>query len=212
MKYTGWCTGLEIDILRVILVIILIFFLPGFFLVQALFPRKNELDEEDDLLYRIVLGIVLSIVITTFDGFILGSLGVNPSTGKGYWDTPYIIGSLIAISAVLFVISWFRGAYPFLRPRSVDKLAINISKKDKSQFYRLMDQWKKLEKELERYNDRYSEGDIKDEEEYKKKTSEITEKMDELEAQLVVLGQKEMPIIKAKESVSSKNDKIDFDK
>ena len=52
-------------------------------LVNVLFPRRNELDEEDDLLYRIVLGIALSIVITVLNGFVLGTIGINPDTGKG---------------------------------------------------------------------------------------------------------------------------------
>jgi len=50
-----------LGLLRILFAIILLF-LPGFLLVQALFPKKNELSEEDDWLYRIVLSCVLSIV------------------------------------------------------------------------------------------------------------------------------------------------------
>ena len=144
----GWIGILEIDIIRIIATILLIFFIPGFFLVQALFPRRNELDEEYDFLYRVVLGIVLSIVITTLDGFILGSMGINPATGKGYWNTPYIFGSLISISVVLFLIGWYRGAYPFLGRRADIEAPIDIPEKDKEEFYKIMDQWKKLHKKL----------------------------------------------------------------
>lgn len=190
---------MEIDILRVIIAIFLIFFLPGFFLVQALFPKKNELDEEDDLLYRIALGIALSIIITTLDGFILGSMGINPATGKGYWDTPYIFGSLIGISIVLFVIGWYRGAYPILGRRPADEVPIRISDKDKREFYTLMNQWKKLQKKVEKYNELIQDEDFKNREEYETKIAEITKQLNELEAKLVQLGHKEMPIIKAKE-------------
>ena len=70
-----------LEIIQVIVAFLLIFFLPGFMLVQVLFPRKNELDEEDDFLYRIVLGIGLSIVITVLNGPMFQALaGVMPDT------------------------------------------------------------------------------------------------------------------------------------
>ncbi|WP_455392278.1 DUF1616 domain-containing protein [[Eubacterium] cellulosolvens] len=188
-----------IDILRIIFSIFLLFFLPGFFLVQALFPRKNELDEEYDFMYRVILGIVLSIVITTLDGFILGSMGINPSTGKGYWDTPYIFGSLIGISVVLFLIGWYRGAYPLLGRKRYKKAPLKISKKDKQEFYELMDQWKMLHKKLDKYNDLYLDSLDEDKEKYEKKMNEIKKELEKLEERLVELGAKEMPVIKAKE-------------
>jgi hypothetical protein len=190
---------LEIDILRVIASIFLIFFIPGFFLVQALFPKRNELDEEYDFLYRIVLGIVLSIVITTLDGFILGSMGINPATGKGYWDTPYIIGSLIGISLVLFIIGWFRGAYPMLSRHKQKKEKFDISKKDRDTIYTTMDQWKKLHRKLDKYNDLLLEAVDEDKKKFEVKITEITKELDLLEQKMVSLGEKEMPIIKAKE-------------
>ena len=189
---------MEIDILRIIASIFLIFFIPGFFLVQALFPRRNELDEEYDFLYRIVLGVVLSIVITTLDGFILGSLGINPATNKGYWDTPYIFGSLIGISVVLFLIGWYRGAYPLLGRRPIEETPIELSEEDKKDFYRMMDQWKKLHKQMDKYNDLLQDGISEDEEKYKSKIAKITKQLEELESHLIEQGHKEVPIIKAK--------------
>jgi hypothetical protein len=189
----------DINILRVIIAIFFIFFIPGFFLVQALFPRRNELDEEYDVLYRIILGIVLSIVITTLDGFILSSLGINPSTGKGYWDTPYIFGSLVGISAVLFIIGWYRGAYPLLGRRLPDEVPLEIPKKDRKEFYQLMDDWKKLHKKLDKYNNLYLEDIEKNKKKHKAKIDEITKQLEGMEKRLVELGHKEMPIIKAKE-------------
>ena len=201
---------MEIDILRVIGAILLIFFIPGFFLVQALFPRKNELDEEDDMLYRISLGIALSIVITTLDGFILGSIGINPDTGKGYWDTPYIIGSLLGISIFLFIIGWYRGAYPMLGRHHSDEIPLQIPAKDKELFYKLMDEWKVLHRQFEKYNDLVNDSlaKKKEKEKYEAKLAELTTKMDELEGELVKLGKKEIPIIKAKEEeIARKSDK-----
>src|SRR3979409_2674529 len=71
---------------RVIGALVLLFFLPGFLLVNALYPRKGELDRECDRLYRITLGIVLSIAVTVFWSFFLTSLGVNAAPGLG--DVP----------------------------------------------------------------------------------------------------------------------------
>src|SRR3989449_5896785 len=42
---------------RVIGALVLLFFLPGFLLINALYPRKGELDREYDALYRVTLGI-----------------------------------------------------------------------------------------------------------------------------------------------------------
>ncbi len=103
-----------LNILRIVAGILLIFFIPGFTLVQALFPRKGELDVEFDLLYRATLAIGLSIVVTILTGFALNSLGINPQTGMGYFTTLYITLSLVLISIILFIFGWYRGAYPLV--------------------------------------------------------------------------------------------------
>ena len=99
---------------RVIGALVLLFFLPGFLLINALYPRKGELDREYDALYRLTLGIVLSIAVTVFWSFFLNSLGVNEATGLGYVVGPNIAGGLIGLSAAFFVIGWWRGAYPWM--------------------------------------------------------------------------------------------------
>jgi uncharacterized membrane protein len=63
-----------LEAIRIILAMILLFFLPGILLVQAVFPRKGELDPEFDWLYRLGIGIGLSIVLTILVGFGLNSL------------------------------------------------------------------------------------------------------------------------------------------
>jgi len=103
-----------LDALRVIAALILIFFLPGIMLVQALFPRKGELDADFDWLYRGAMAIGLSIVITILVNFGLNSLGVNPETGMGYVTAVPITVSLICITLAFFGIAWLRGGLPFL--------------------------------------------------------------------------------------------------
>jgi hypothetical protein len=109
-----------LEVLRIILGLVLIFFLPGYLLVKALFPGRNELDKEYNLIYEIGLGMGLSIVIAILDGFFLGSLHqlvgfrLVDGTEKGYFDTPYIVSSLLVICLLLFVAGWYRGAFPWM--------------------------------------------------------------------------------------------------
>lgn len=103
-----------LEAIRIILAMILLFFLPGILLVQAVFPRKGELDPEFDWLYRLGIGIGLSIVLTILVGFGLNSLGVSEETGLGYVSTWPIVISLLAMCAVFFFIGWLRGGYQFL--------------------------------------------------------------------------------------------------
>lgn len=106
--------------LQVAFGLILIFFLPGYLLVKALFPGKNELDKEYNIIYEIGLGMGLSIVIAILDGFLLGSLhqliGFRIVDGRevGYFDTPYIVASLLLICLLLFIAAWYRGALPWM--------------------------------------------------------------------------------------------------
>src|SRR5207244_2412889 len=72
------------------------------------------LDREYDALYRLTLGIVLSIAVTVFWSFLLNSFGVNGSTGLGYVVGPNIAGGLIGLSAAFFGLGWWRGAYPWM--------------------------------------------------------------------------------------------------
>jgi hypothetical protein len=104
--------------IEAILAILFIFFLPGFLLVNAVFPRKGELDREYDLLYRITLGIVMSVVVAVAVGFLLNSLtqdfGITQESGKGFFTDENLWAILILLSILLFFLGWFRGAYPFM--------------------------------------------------------------------------------------------------
>src|SRR2546428_8184393 len=106
--------GAVVATARVIGALVLLFFLPGFLLINALYPRKGELDREYDALYRLTLGIVLSIAVTVFWSFFLNSLGINEATGLGYVVGPNIAGGLIGLSAAFFALGWWRGAYPWM--------------------------------------------------------------------------------------------------
>lgn len=99
--------------LQALLAFPVILFLPGFALVNLLFPRKGELDREYDALYRITFGIVMSIVVVVLLGFVLQALGVT-SAGTGYFTASNLWPALIGLTAAFFVAGWWRGAYPIL--------------------------------------------------------------------------------------------------
>ena len=99
--------------LQVLAAIVLIFLLPGYLLVNALYPRRGELDRDYDALYRLTLGIVLSIATTVLWSFFLNSLGVS-ETGLGFVVGANIAAGLLMLSGVFFVLGWWRGAYPQL--------------------------------------------------------------------------------------------------
>ena len=110
----------EINWLRVFAGLLLVLFIPGYTLIQAMFPRKGELDEEFDTLYRVTLGMAMSICIVILVGFVLGNpaLGNAPSWGnsddeKGYFQTFFVTTALLSLSALFFVAGWYRGAYPW---------------------------------------------------------------------------------------------------
>ncbi len=112
----------EINWLRVFGGILLVLFLPGYTLIQALFPRKGELDEEFDTLYRMTLGAAMSICVVILVGFVLGnpSLGNAPNWNgfsdgdKGYFQTFFVTISLSFVTLLFFGIGWYRGAYPWM--------------------------------------------------------------------------------------------------
>lgn len=94
--------------LLVIPSIFLIFFLPGFTVVQALFPGKNEVDAYDEWPIRIMLACILSLMLS---GVVYVFLALAP--GKPLTAANMAL-SLLGFSGLFFVIGYFRGGYPFL--------------------------------------------------------------------------------------------------
>ncbi len=94
--------------LLVIPTIVLIFFLPGFTVVQALFPGKNEVDAYDEWPMRIMLACIFSLMLS---GVIYIFLALAP--GKPLTAANMAL-SLLGFSGLFFMIGYYRGGYPFL--------------------------------------------------------------------------------------------------
>ena len=167
-----------VDIIRIVAAFVLILFLPGFFLVMALFPKKNELSEEDDWLYRMVLSVVLSIVISIILAFIIGQFGVNRDTGKGYFTPLYIVPSLIGICVVFFVIGVIRGGYPIIYTPRSERVITSLPKEKRKGLKEKMERFRELELEVKRLrsnleNDLSYKAKKKFKEELKEKEGEL---------------------------------------
>ncbi len=94
--------------LRSILSAVLMFFLPGFTLINAIYPAKGQLDDELDMLYRITYGLGLSAAVVVILGFILGNIQLG---GKGLFIPEALSAGLVALTIIFFLIGWLRGAY-----------------------------------------------------------------------------------------------------
>jgi MFS family permease len=95
--------------LQVLAGIAFVFFLPGYTLVNMLFPRRGELDPEYDIVYRAALGMGLSIVVAILVGFMLNAIS---SEGHGYVTAGPLWGVLVSVTLVFVLVGWLRGAYP----------------------------------------------------------------------------------------------------
>ena len=97
-----------LELIRIALGLLLVFFFPGFTLMRMLFPRPEELDTEMGLLFQAVLGAVMSVVIAVLMGFVLGNPALKGFTELNLWL------ALGGLSLLFFILGWYRGAYQFL--------------------------------------------------------------------------------------------------
>lgn len=97
------------SILHIAAGVAVVFLLPGFTLVNLLFPRRGELDPEYDIIYRIALGMGVSVVVSIFVGFLLNAI----STEEHAYVTSGPLWTVLLILTGLFgLVGWIRGAYP----------------------------------------------------------------------------------------------------
>ncbi|MEM4729910.1 MAG: DUF1616 domain-containing protein [Thermoplasmata archaeon] len=189
-----------VEVLRIIFGLLLIFFLPGYLLVKSLFPGRNELDKEYNIIYEIGLGMGLSIVIAILVGFFLGSLhqliGFRYVDGKekGYFDTPYIVASLLLICLLLFVAAWYRGAFPWMGKLHPALARVPASEKPEARKKRMdaliLKLWdlskerERLRREVRLCERRYRSHGRGMREHYKKKLEEARERLAKVDAEM----------------------------
>ena len=195
-----------LDLIRLALALLLIFVIPGVAIINLIFPRKGALDEELDNLYRLALGMGMSMVVTIFTGFFLNYFGVNPETGMGYLSGPYIALVLMVVSLLAFVGGWWRGAYQFMgnwhpklirpAPRDPQSLTGPLFRDKELGFkynnllkekYTLIDRITELENDEERYGGERAKY-------YREKRLEVQKELREVEAGMMELEHEEATI------------------
>lgn len=102
--------------LQALVALALIFILPGFFLVKAVFPRRR-LSEDFHAPYVLFLSVTMSIVVTILVGTTLGFLPKPAGAEKGYFQGaatgfPFIEIALGGVTLVLAAAAVLRGAFP----------------------------------------------------------------------------------------------------
>jgi len=101
-----------IDILVGLLSLILIFFLPGFLLTLIIFPKKEALNAEYDILFKGVLGIVLSLMISILIGMVIYGIDQLSAPPEVQSLRLWLILGLLSIG--LAVVAWTRGGLKIL--------------------------------------------------------------------------------------------------
>ena len=161
------------NILLVLAAILVLFFLPGYTFITMLFPKRGELDLEYDQLYRIGLGMGMSIVISILVGYALGYLAL--------FYASYLWVTLINLSIIFYIIGFYRGGYPTIR-----KL-LGLEKEDKYDrliyLQELLKERKKLVKKLEEVERIIRMGTV-NKEYHEKKRKELLKAIHELDEKI----------------------------
>ena len=118
-----------IDIVIGILSLLLLFFLPGFFLTLAIWPKKDELNAEFDILLKCVIGVVLSMILSVLVGIVIYSPdGLSAPKETQTLRLWVILG---AMSIIFAVIAWRRGGLRDIMKVDRTRIRVKLSVDEK---------------------------------------------------------------------------------
>jgi hypothetical protein len=178
-------------LIQVLAGLAIVFFLPGYTLVCLMFPRKGELDPEYDIVYRVALGMGLSIVIAIFVGFALNAISTEE---QGYVSAGPLWASLLSITGVFFAGGWYLGAYPWMgllhsklyrapRPRKVAGMKLVPPVKGR-EAERLLVERDQLLKDIEKYAARSSTSNPDKQLYYRSRIEQARERVEQVNEEL----------------------------
>jgi hypothetical protein len=181
--------------LQVLAGILVVFLLPGYTLVCMLFPRKGELDPEYDIIYRITLGMGMSVVIAILVGFGLNAI----STAENAYVRAGPLWTVLLLLTLAFTVAgWWRGAYPsagLIHPslyRSVAVPGVPRSKgpefQKKRRLDRLILEREQLLEDLKLFTDRSATSNPQRKLYYRKRMDQARERIDQINEELGSLG------------------------
>ena len=161
------------NVLLVLAAVFVLFFLPGYTFITMLFPKRGELDLEYDQLYRIGLGMGMSIVISILVGYVLGYLAL--------FYASYLWITLINLSIIFYIVGFYRGGYPAIRR------LMGLEKEDKYDrlvyLQELLKERKRLVKKLEEVDRIMNMGGVH-KEYHEKKRKELLKSIEELDEKI----------------------------
>ena len=186
------------NLLLVIAGIAFVFFLPGYTMVNMMFPRKGELDPEYDQVYRIALGMGVSIVISIIAGF---GLNAASTEGHGLVTSGPLWTALLSITAVFGLVGWIRGAYPnagAIHPVLYRAPAIPGAPRSKGNDFikhkrteRLILDREHMMADLKRFSEGSSTADPQRKQYYRKRMEYTKQAIDRINDELRILGRGE---------------------
>jgi hypothetical protein len=183
------------NMLQVVAGVAIIFFVPGYTLVNLLFPRRGELDPEYDFIYRAAIGMGLSVVIAILAGFLLNSISTE--------EHPYVTSGplwtvLLTLTAGFLLVGWYRGAYPsagLIHPvlfRNTSSAGLpRVKGADFSKhrrIERLIVERERMLGDLRMYTDRSSTSNPQRKLYYSKRMDQVRVRIDEINDELKKLG------------------------
>lgn len=183
--------SLAMGLIQILAGLAIVFFLPGYTLVCLMFPRKGELDPEYDVVYRVALGMALSIVIAIFVGFALNAISTED---QGYVSAGPLWISLLSITGLFFLGGWFLGAYPWLgslhpslyrapMPRKVAGIRLVPTVKGR-EAERLLIERDQLLRDIEKYSARSSDSNPNKQLYYRRRIEQAKERIGQVNDQL----------------------------
>ena len=181
--------------LQVLAGILVVFFLPGYTLICMLFPRKGELDPEYDVIYRIAIGIGMSVVIAILVGFGLNAI----STAEHAYVSAGPLWAILSLLILVFVsVGWWRGAYPLagmIHPALYRSVAISGTPRAKgSDFQRkrkidkLIVEREQLLKDMKIFTDRASTSNPQRKLYYRKRMDQTRGRIEDVNDELQTLS------------------------
>jgi hypothetical protein len=129
------------DILVGLLALILIFFLPGFLLTLIIFPKKGALNAEYDILFKGVLGIVLSLMISILIGIVIYGIAQISAPPEVQSMRLWLILGLLSVGLAL--VAWTRGGLKILLFSNVS--AESTNEESEQELKRLMTEKRTLQ-------------------------------------------------------------------
>lgn len=181
--------------LQVLLGVAIVFFLPGYTLVNMLFPRKGELDPEYDLIYRITLGMGMSVVISILVGFGLNAIS---TAEHGYVTAGPLWLVLLSITGAFILVGWIRGAYPsaglitprlYRAPSSIQGSSKGgLGFDQKRRLDKLILEREQLLNDIKVFTDRSSTSNVQRKLYYRKRMDQARERIDKVNEEIRKLG------------------------